>query len=113
MLTTIDPGSLRHQIQIQRQSSTLDSFGQPQASWTTIATAWAAIAVATQRELFGSGQLASQVTHVVTTRYQSVGLKAGLRVVYAGHIYQVQALNNIDQRQNWVKLLCLEVNGTE
>ena len=110
---SLEPGKLRHRVQIQQQSATPDAYGQPQLTWTTILTTWSQIQVVTQRELYQSGALTSQVTHTITMRWPSVSISAGMRVVFGSHIYQIQAPNNIEERNVILKLMCLEPNGAE
>ena len=46
----VDAGDLRHQVQIQSPSASADSFGQPQATWATVRTAYADVQNLTARE---------------------------------------------------------------
>lgn len=111
----INPSELRHQVQIQSESSTPDSFGQPQPVWTTILTAWASVETINEKELYQAGALTSQVTHTITIRYpgSSVTIAPGMRVVYGSHTYKLQACNNVDERNILLKLMCLELNGAQ
>ncbi len=112
---SINPADLRHQIAIQSLTSTPDAFGQPQQTWSTILTANGRVTTATkQLELLQAGALSSQVTHVVTLRYPAaVEIQAGMRVVYGTHYYKIQAVDNFDDRNVLLNLLCLEINGKE
>jgi len=110
----INPSKLRKSIQVQSQSSTPDSFGQPQLVWGTILTTRAAIETVKQEELYQAGALTSQVTHTITLRYPpNVSIAAGMRVVSGSHVYKIQAPDNSEQRNVLLKLMCLEQNGTE
>ena len=111
---SVNPAELRHSIQVQSQSSTPDSFGQPQQTWTTILTTWARIEALTERELDQADQLTSQVTHTITMRYPSgVSITPGMRAVFGSHIYKIQTANNVDERNVVLKLMCLALNDSE
>lgn len=111
---SLEPGQLRHQIQIQQQSSSQDSSGQLLETWTTVRTSWASIQSITLKEAFQSDQLTSQVTHTITLRWPSgVSVQAGMRVVYGSHTYKIQAVNNIDERDVILRLLVMELNAIE
>lgn len=111
---TINPGALRNQVQIQQQTSTPDSVGQPQATWTTILTAMAAIEATAAREAYQTGQFVADVTHRISIRWPGDGvvLHGGQRVAYGTRIFQVQAVENVRERNSLVHLLCLEIDGT-
>ncbi len=110
----LEPGKLRHQIQIQSQSSSQDSYGQLQQTWATIRTSWASIQSLILKEAFQADSLTSQVTHLITLRWPSgVSIQAGMRVVYGSHTYKIQAVNNIDERNVILKLLVMELNAIE
>lgn len=106
-------GCRRSVIAIQSQTSTQDAYGQPLQTWTTICTLQGKIRVATQREVFQSNQLTSQVTHVIEAWWLSVGIAPGMRAVYGSHVYRIQAVNNLEERNMELRILCLELNATE
>jgi len=109
----LNPSDLRHSVQIQSQSTDSDALGQPLQTWTTILTAQASIEAVKQNELYQAGQLTSQVTHTITLRWPPVSISAGMRAVYGAHVYKIQAVNNIEERNVVLKLLVLELNGAE
>lgn len=108
---TINPSELRHQVTFQSPSVSRDSFGQPTSAWVNVVTLWAKICTVTARELFQSNQLASNVTHTITTRYTSHPLVAGMRVTFGSHVYLIQGIDNVELRNMFLKCLVLEVNG--
>jgi len=111
---SINPGELRHRVQIQQESTLPDSFGQPQSSWTTVLTTWARIDAISMREMFQANQLVSQVSHVITMRYQStVPVAPGMQIVFGPHTYKVQAINNIEERGVLLRILALEIYGVQ
>jgi SPP1 family predicted phage head-tail adaptor len=90
---------MRHEIQIQQQSTTKDSFGQPQPVWTTVLTVMSAIATLSQREVYAL-QLAAQVTHRITVRWPgtSIGIAGGMRILYGSRTFLIQTPDNVQER---------------
>jgi SPP1 family predicted phage head-tail adaptor len=113
----IDAGTLRHKVQIQAQSMVGDAdTGEPSATWSDVLAAFARIDAVSSRQIFQSGQglqFVSQVTHLVTIRWPgfSVGISGGMRVLFGIRIFQVQIVENVQERNRILKLLCLEING--
>lgn len=109
----LNPSELRHSIQIQSQSTEKDKFGQPLQNWTTVLTTRASIEAIEKVERYQARQFTSQVTHVITLRWPNVSITAGMRVVFGSHIYTIQALDNVEERNVILNLLALEINGAE
>jgi head-tail adaptor len=115
----IPAGSLRHQVQIQVQSTAPTLTGSPQASWTTIRCTRAAIVLAISKQAsedYQQGQFSGMVTHIVTVRWTPTPeILGGMRVLFttsAGtHTYQVQTVDNVNLRNIRMDLMCLEING--
>jgi SPP1 family predicted phage head-tail adaptor len=106
---TLDFASLRHFITIQKRSDSPDQYGQPNTSWVEVTTAWASITAVTSRETYQAQQLNSQVTHSIVMRYQPVSITAGMQVKYGTKTFDVQAVDNVEQRNAILKLLVLEL----
>jgi SPP1 family predicted phage head-tail adaptor len=107
-------GMLRHEISIQQQSSTQDAFGQPLVSWSSIYTCLAAILTMSAKEVFQVSQFVSQITHRITLRWPGeLGIEAGQRVVFGKRVFLIQALDNVQERNRVLHLMCLELNGVQ
>ena len=106
-------GSLRNLISIEQSSTTPDSFGQPLNTWTAVLQTRAAINFVNNREIYQADQLTEQVSHKVTIRWPGglVSIVPGMRVVFGSHVYKVQAVNNVQQRNRVLEILVLELNG--
>lgn len=109
----IPSGAMRSQVEIQQQAPTPDSAGQPQAAWTTMWTTPAAISTLSMREVYQTAQFAAQVTHRITVRWpgNSIAIVGGQRVAFGSRIFQVQTVENVQERNRVLHLLCLEING--
>lgn len=110
----IPSGAMRHEIQIQQQTSAKDSFGQPQPTWSTVLTVMAAIATLSQREVYAL-QLAAQVTHRITVRWPgtSIGIAGGMRILFGGRVFLIQTPDNVQERNRVLHLMCLEINPVQ
>jgi SPP1 family predicted phage head-tail adaptor len=108
----VDAGDLRHQVQIQSRSTSDDSFGQPQATWSTVRAAYASIVNITSREIYQAGMLTSQLTHMITVRWSPTVVAPGMRVLFGSRVFQVQACVNVLEMNALVKMLCLELSAT-
>lgn len=87
---SVDAGSLRHRVRIERYDYLLDSNGEtiqdPETgevsrAWTEVATVWAAIEPLSAREFIQSQATQSQVTARIVIRYRD-GLYASMRLVH-------------------------------
>ena len=108
----IAPGTLRCQIQVQAQSGQ-DSLGGSAGTWATLLTCMAAISTMSSREVFQASQFADQATHLITTYWPgSLGIQAGMRVLYDGREFTIQMPpENVQERNRVLKLTCLEINN--
>jgi SPP1 family predicted phage head-tail adaptor len=107
---SINPGLLRHQIQIEAQTAATDGAGQRQDVWTTMFGAYAAIDTLSLREMYQSGQDTSQVTHRVTLRWTNDPIVPGMQVMFGARRFRIQSVDNVLELNVLVKLLCLELN---
>lgn len=106
--TRIRAGELRHRIQLVKPTLVQDASGgieEDQASVT--ATVWASVEALTGRELYAAQQKVSEVTHKITIRYMS-GITAKLNVRFDNREFQIEAVQNPDERRKMLLLLCIE-----
>lgn len=93
-------GKLRHRLAIQALvpgSPAQNSSGEPDETWTTLATVWAAIEPLKGREFLAAQQVSSEVTGKITIRYYA-GVTAKYRFLYGARIYDIVAPVNVDER---------------
>ena len=111
---TLDPGQLRRQVQILQPATAQDAFGQPTASWTVLLIAMAKIDALKGAERYQTGEFVAQVSHAVTIRFPgaAAAIAGGMRVAYGARMFQVQWVENPEERDVLLRLLCLEINGT-
>lgn len=100
-------GKLRKRIEIQRRSTTRDSYGQPTTAWETLATTQAEIEPMSGRELVAAMAVQSEVTHTVTIRYRP-GINATLRIKYADRLFNIHSVIDESERHRMLTLMCSE-----
>jgi SPP1 family predicted phage head-tail adaptor len=105
-------GALRKRITIQQQSATQNTRGEPIPSWTTFATCWASIEPKNGRELLAAQQVQSQVITEITIRYQS-GITPDMRILYGTRYFDIQAIQNVEERNRMIVMQCIERVGTD
>lgn len=115
----IDPGKKRHRIEIQGQGETTqDTFGQISGAWNPILDCYAAIETMTAREQFQDG-FVSQVVHRISIDWTRVPIKASMRVVVHpifganASVYEIQAVENVQQRNLVMVLTCIEIDNAK
>lgn len=104
-------GRLRQRVTIQEPTETQDSYGEPVATWSDLATVWAAIDPLSGRETFGGEQYQARLTHRVTMRYRSdLQVSAKMRIKHGASRYlQVQTVSEPGGNHREWRLLCSEV----
>jgi SPP1 family predicted phage head-tail adaptor len=104
----IHAGRLRHQIQIVDLVLSQDSFGGSAIdNATPFATVWAEVLDLSGRELEAAQQKVSEVTHRITLRYIP-GVKAKQNVWFDDRQFQIEDVQDPDQRKKILYLLCIE-----
>jgi SPP1 family predicted phage head-tail adaptor len=103
----------RHAVTFQVMASVPDGDGGYTEEWTPLdpPNGWAAIEPATQRSLervTASFTVQAIATHVVTLDYHPT-LNIEARVFYHGRQFQIHAIQNVDERNRQLVLVCSEV----
>lgn len=105
--TAIAAGELRHLVVIQDRSLAQDSFGGQLRNWTDFISARAAVKPLTGRELELAQAIAAETSHQVTLRYRA-GITPAQRLIYAGRIFNIHAVIDVDERHMKLVLLVSE-----
>jgi SPP1 family predicted phage head-tail adaptor len=105
---SVRAGDLRHPIQIVKPTLAQDSAGGWEIDQAGVfANVWAAIEPLTGRELFAAQQKVSEVTHKITIRY-TPGVLASMNVWFEDREFQIQAVENPEERNIVLVLLAIE-----
>lgn len=110
---SIGAGELVHRITIQAQATTPDpSTGQPAVAWSPVLSTRARILTSGARELYQAQQYAPQLTHMVTIRWPgAVVITSGMQVVFGSRTFTIQTIENVQERNRVLHLMCIEING--
>lgn len=108
----IEPGKLRHFMAIESPTTSRDAYGQPvPGTWNLVRSGWFSIEEVRGREAYQGGQFTSLVSHLITGRWTAVNVTAAMRVVKSnGQVYKIQSVDNVDQRNVVIRLMCLAIN---
>jgi len=103
----MEPGKLRHRVNLQRRTTTQSATGQPTVAWTTYAARWASVRPLQGREFMLAKQVAADVTTEIKLRYLG-GVTAEDRVLFGSRIYDINTVINTDERNVELVLMCKE-----
>ena len=101
---------LRHQIKLQSQSTSLDSYGGNVGTWTTVATVRAGIEPIGGTEALRNGQNVGEQMVRVVMRYRS-GVTPQMRIVRGSTLYTIVAVANRDESNRMLELTCKTGGG--
>jgi len=104
----MNAGELRHRLTLQANRPVQDSFGAETETWVTLATVWAGISALKGHEMFTAQQTVAEVTHKVRMRYRA-GVEPAMRLLFGARKFDINWVNNIDERNVELELLCTEV----
>lgn len=94
----IDPGKLDTRIVIQTYSAALNSFGEENITWSTLATVWAAMDWTGSGEQENSDQEITATDVVATIRYRS-DLNTKMQVVYDSATYDITGITVLGRKR--------------
>lgn len=111
----LDAGKLNKRITVLEFSETSDGAGGyldtwPDTGWTEVLSRWARVEPLRGRGYFEAQQANSEVTHRVTVRYTSEILPEHT-INYGGRRLDIQSLINVEERSEWLEIMCVEVLG--
>lgn len=106
---TINAGELRHRVAIQALSSSYDSRGQNNGTWSTSTTVWGNIETLDGRELEHARKIYANASHRVTIRYMSAStLTNKNRFLFGSRVLNIGHINKVDQVSEALVVLCSE-----
>lgn len=98
-------GTLRDRIKLQRQAGGKDGWGTPlPADWVDVAPLWANVRHLSGTSAIKAGADTSVVRSSIRIRRRD-GVNPGMRVLYAGQIYHIEAVLPGETREH-LDLVC-------
>ena len=103
-------GERRSRVVFQRATVSQDAFGEPDKTWTTLATQWALVQELKGRERQGANETMGEVTTRIVTRNNTTitSLAPGDRATWSGHTYDIKAVIPRDHRRSELEILAIE-----
>ena len=105
-------GELRHRVTIQAVTDGLGTAGGPTETWADVATVWAAVESVLNRvaatEYMEAQQVEAQALTRIRIRYRA-GVTPKHRVLWGTRVYNILAVNNVDERNIELHLMCREL----
>jgi len=106
-------GRLNRLVSVQSRSTTKDSLGGQSTTWTEVKQVWAEITTLTVGARMAAAALQTEITHQITVRYDadlwdSPRTAATYRIVYNGRYFDIQGIDNQDERNREIVLNAIE-----
>ena len=100
----LDPGKLRHAMELQQAVLTPDELGGQTEIWQTVATLWAHLEPASASPVRRADGEEAEVTHRVVLRADG-RVQRGMRLVKDTRIFAIRTVRDLDETGRY--LLCL------
>ena len=99
-------GQYRHRVTIQARGTTEDELGQPLADWQDVLASVSALVEDLRgRDLVAAQEVHGTVTAAIRLRWRN-GVVAGMRVLFKGEVYTIEAVTRADPLGVEMVLLC-------
>jgi len=104
---TIKIGDLRHRVTFQKKTKLPDGHHGHTSSWEEVVTVWAKVDPVSGREYYYSHQLKNALSHKITIRYRD-DITEELRAVFEERIMKIESLINLEEKERFMVLRCIE-----
>lgn len=105
----MEPGELRHRVEIQRDAGTVDGVQGRVPAWAPHREVYAKKEPITGRELFLARQARSEATVKFTIRFPkglNPPLDETMRLVHGAKVYHIESIVDFEERGEWLILAC-------
>lgn len=103
----MEAGKLRHKIDIQKFTTSKDSYGEDIKTWASFHKTYASVRPLRGKEYFDTQQIVPEVDSKITMRYKS-GIAPTMRVVWGSRTYDIRSSTNPDERNIMLEILAVE-----
>lgn len=104
-------GMLRHEISIERRTNTADGSGGYTTTWSENIATYAHIKHKSGMERNKDGRIQAVKTTQITVRYIDDIVPTD-RVKFKGRLFQIRAIIDVEERNDWMILECEEGPAT-
>lgn len=103
-------GERRQRVAFQTATVTQDGFGEPDQTWTTIATQWAMVQPLKGAERFSANEIQAEITTRIVTRNNSAmdSLGPGDRATWDARTFDIKSVIHRDHRRSELEILAVE-----
>lgn len=101
--------NLRERVSIEAPTTTQDEIGASTTTFATVAQVWAKVTPVTLREQTFSERAATFGFYLVVIRYRN-DISYDLQIVWRGKTLNVVEVKNVDERRQFLTLLCRDAN---
>ena len=98
-------GKLWQEIEVQQRDQTINGIGESVANWVTYSFKYCEINFLSGSETMIQDQVNSLLTSEITIRFDG-GMRSTMRIVYKGRFYNIDDINNVDERDKKMILSC-------
>lgn len=100
-------GALRHRLTLESLATSPDGGGGVDESWIEAATLWGEITPLAGGETAHAERLAGRHTYEIRIRYRA-GVVPAMRLRLGTRVFHILAVENVGERNRWLKLVCEE-----
>ena len=108
----MNPGDLRHRIEVQTYTPVIDPHGGQNGTWATTSTIWGSVQTLTGRKLELARQIDIEASVEIITRYCGTGETAAIthanRLVYNDRDFEIITIVNENERNIMNRIICKE-----
>lgn len=105
------PSMLKKRIVIEQLALAANDSGGQTETWSTFSTVWASITPKIVKEVNFAQRIEPRVDHDIVIRYLA-NLTTKMRVKFGTRYFEIKAIINVDENNEWHKLLASERTGT-
>jgi len=103
----VQAGKLRHVIDIQKFTTSKDSYGEDIKTWASYHKTHAEVRPLRGKEYFDTQQIVPEVDNKIKIRYRS-GIAPTMRVVWGSRTYEIRAVIDPSERNILQEILAVE-----
>lgn len=103
----LSAGGLREPLVFQRRQTQSDGMGGQDLDWVDLFSTKGDVRPLSGREAMTGMQREASVSHCIFIRYRD-GILPSDRIVMRGNPMQIIAIINVEMRNRWLELQCLE-----
>jgi len=104
----MNPGRLRHKINIEQELTTQNTYGEPTQEWVPFLSGlYCSIEPIRGKEYFASDMTQAEVSHRVRMRFVS-GIHPKQRIKYCNRYFDILDVINVLEKNKDLELMCRE-----